>query len=454
MKFGAHTKFDGYSAAGERTQEKGGLGIIGTVLSVASFFVPALQPIAAAVNFVSSAASGNPLGMITSGFGLANSFGGSAFGDGGFGGSDFGGGSAFGGGDALFYDDWGVGSSIGGDMAGAGFSSAADTVAAGTDFFTEGDNIYGNISGLDPGSMQFDPAGYATGVESSAGDLFTNTNFDIGVGDPGTYGADLSNSGALGSGGYLNTYQDLNAASQTGTLPQLGEAPSLDTTGFGYDMGPYQSTGVGDTSGYSAGDSLDAGGGSLGNEYSYYPSQGGEMGPPEPGFMDKISNKVGNMKMGDWLKVGKGLYGMYNEQNQLKELKKMGERAASMADPFAPQRPQYQSLLSQSYTPQGLQSLFNTEYMGGQGNQLMQQLQARDAASGRRSQYGARLAQLQSDFMNNYIPRYRQGLGNPSGANFGPGNASTAYISGMRPAIMNQGAGLAGLMGGLSDIFR
>ena len=452
-KFGVINKHSGYTRDGLRTAEKGGGGILGSILSVASIFVPALAPVAAAFNFVNAAATGNPLGMITSGFGFANSlggFGGGDFGGGGgdWGGSDFGSGGGFGGDTGSWGGDFGSGG--GGDWGGSDFGSGGgfggdigSTISPGTDFFVgEGNTISGDVSGLENSS--FDQYGGLTGVEDTAGTFFENTNPMLDL--PENFGGavDTLTSANLGAG---------IPGIEGGMISPGSEMPSLENIYSGTDIPSSSSTTL-DMGGSGEGTSLDTRGYAGDGDGMLSPAGDVPSGTPsEPSMWDNITNKVGKMNMKDWLKVGGGLYGMFNEQSQLKDLRKLADSSASMADPFASQRPQYQQYLSQSYSPTGLNDIFNREYMAGAGGQLMNQISARDAAQGRRSQYGARRAQLQSDFMNRYMPQYRQGLMQPSGANANPANAAQLYASASRPAIMNQGRGAAGLLGSLSDMF-
>jgi len=444
---GVPTKHCGYNSQGERILNKGGGGLLGAVLGVASFFVPGLQPVAAAFNFINSAAQGNPFGMLTSGLGFVGSMGG--FGGGGYYGEGlsgdfsggFGGGENFGG---YFGGDGGFG--VGGDLGGGGYFGGDGGFDFGGQGFFSGDqggtfaynpdtfSIEGNLENLQP---NYDVTGYPETFTSNRGD-FTNTNTDISdFATPGSFGSELS-------AGYLPNLENLTGYETSGTVPELG----LDSGGYGGPGGSnldYMNEFATDMTASPV------------DSYQYSMATGtNSSGMPNTwtdNLTNTVKNKVSNMGMKDWLKVGKGLAGLYNESQQQGMLKKIAEQSASRADPFAGQRPQYQNLLSQSYSPQGLQGLFQNEYMAGSGNQLMQQLAARDAAQGRRSQAGARMAQLQSDFMSNYVPRYRTGLGNPSGANFGPGNAGQAYSLPMMLAAKNQGSGLADLFGVASSMF-
>ena len=121
-------------------------------------------------------------------------------------------------------------------------------------------------------------------------------------------------------------------------------------------------------------------------------------------------------------------------------------RSAGMQqDPFGAQRAYYQGLLNQSYS--NPTSLYNSpEYQSLQAL-FLKDLKARDAASGRNSQYATRATQAQNYF-NTYLNNYRAGLQQAAGTGIAPNIAGLATASAQQYKNMGDTA-----MAGLNSIF-
>jgi hypothetical protein len=132
----------------------------------------------------------------------------------------------------------------------------------------------------------------------------------------------------------------------------------------------------------------------------------------------------------DVLKSLAGLYSAYQGRKQASQLR----NAAGQMDPFAGQRPQYQELLSQSYS--NPRAFAQTPESRMQMDALQKQLARLDAKSGRRSQYGARAVQMQTE-QAKLLDNYRKGLIQPSGANFGPNATQGTLLSNAAQTDMN-----------------
>lgn len=176
---------------------------------------------------------------------------------------------------------------------------------------------------------------------------------------------------------------------------------------------------------------------------------GATMSTSQPTLWDQITKGAGQLgdkfmanPVPNSIKAGGTLYGMYN-QNQAAEMLK---RAASQQDPFGPQRAEYQRLLSQSY--QDPQAIYNSPQYQGLNSIFQKQIAARDAAAGRNSQYGARAAESQANFMK-YLDDYRARLMAPAGANINPAAQGNLYAS----AAQQQKNMGDTLIGGLNSIF-
>lgn len=125
----------------------------------------------------------------------------------------------------------------------------------------------------------------------------------------------------------------------------------------------------------------------------------------------------------------------------------------------------YNDMLKTSYTDP--LSIWNSPEMQGLNNIFKQQIDRRDSAAGRNSQYGARAVEMQNNFLTNALPKYRSGLNDAlnttstAASNFGkvatpPGSGETSQnvgtlLSGAAGANNNY-AGVVGSM--LDQIFN
>lgn len=112
-----------------------------------------------------------------------------------------------------------------------------------------------------------------------------------------------------------------------------------------------------------------------------------------------------------------GLLGAFSQMQQNSQNRQLGQQMLTRMDPFGSQRPQYQQLLSDSYTnPNGVLA---TPEIAGQLAQMRKAIEAKDAAGGRRSQYGEREVQLAQQAAK-LMQGYRSQLLGSSGANISP----------------------------------
>lgn len=179
---------------------------------------------------------------------------------------------------------------------------------------------------------------------------------------------------------------------------------------------------------------------------------GSTLGQTQPTLWDSASNlasKAGGKVVDYYSKPMNAIKGlsslnsMYNSSQAANQL----QSAQAASDPFAAQRAQYQQKLAESYS--NPQALYNSPEYQGLNSMFMKQIQARDAASGRNSQYGARAAEQQAQYMA-YLDNYRKGLQGASGANINPSGASAQLAMAQMQQRKNMGDSL---FGGLNYMF-
>lgn len=418
-------------------------GLIGSIVNVALDFIA--PPVGAAMHAVMGAynlSQGNVLGAIGNGLGAYNVGG---FGDvagGGASGWDYGPGNIGDTSGGLGAWDFGPGNVSDGLGGGWDFGpgSFMDNLPAGADFGT--------------GDFAYSLGGQAYSPENLP---FNSSGIDIGQGNAYSTQDINTLSSTAPQTGLSQTYGISSPDATASQSNALSTQPSLDAGG---------STGGTET--------FDAGGGNLGTSYgsqsvpsnsplaqlgSNYNTPDQSLGEVGRSAVDKLTNPNAQDYLGRAWQTGinkvmdnpiasatKGLgtlYSMYQNQQAANALKKM----ASQADPFASQRGQYQQLLSQSYT--NPEAIYNSGPFQGIQDLFSKQIAARDAAAGRNSQYGARAAELQNNFMN-YLQNYQKNLSGLAGAQFGPGTGLQAGMAGVgyanrNPAIL--GAGLQNIFG-------
>lgn len=150
---------------------------------------------------------------------------------------------------------------------------------------------------------------------------------------------------------------------------------------------------------------------------------GGGSSNPVQQFISSFSGGGGGQGGGNYGDLAAGLFGMYNANKQRKRLK---EQSDSLNSLFSPNSPYAQ--------------------------QMRQRLERRDAAAGRRSQYGpreAQLAALLADRQAQTMPqqeKYAQGIGGYENAmaNIGLRGASSLYDMYRRPSAPMMGGSTRG----------
>lgn len=174
--------------------------------------------------------------------------------------------------------------------------------------------------------------------------------------------------------------------------------------------------------------------------------EGAVNSPTGPSITDRIKN----MSMKDYMKLGQGLYSGVSNLQRSGDMKNLLDEYSGRVDPFGSQRPQYQRRLADLFTPEGMNRAFET-YMAGPGATAMEQMARRDAAQGRRSQAGSLRARLQQNFMSN-LNNEKSLLSNLSGAQFGPGSVAS-LASSLGPRTSDAGAWMP-MFGALGSIFN
>lgn len=150
---------------------------------------------------------------------------------------------------------------------------------------------------------------------------------------------------------------------------------------------------------------------SIGNGSTY---QGGpqEFGSGVQDYLKNIFNNPQFLTKG----IGALFEGLQNKRSS-NNLNRIAGNLQRAGDPFASQRGQYQRLLSDTYTNPNI-ALGRPE-IRAQLQGLENQMNARDAAAGRRSQYGDRANQL-AIASSGLLDRYRQQLAQLAGGGLSP----------------------------------
>ena len=150
---------------------------------------------------------------------------------------------------------------------------------------------------------------------------------------------------------------------------------------------------------------------SIGNGSTY---QGGpqEFGSGVQDYLKNIFTNPQFLTKG----IGALFEGIQNRRSS-NNLNRIAGNLQRAGDPFASQRGQYQRLLSDTYTNPNI-ALGRPE-MRAQLQGLENQMNARDAAAGRRSQYGDRANQL-AIASSGLLDRYRQQLAQLAGSGLSP----------------------------------
>lgn len=244
----------------------------------------------------------------------------------------------------------------------------------------------------------------------------------------------IGGAGGLSSAGTSTTLADMvangtyGAGAGAGTGAVVGQTAAADiipSTDLGVTGMP--STGAASLSGGVA-SGIGSGGGTAAT------TAGGK------GIMDSILGGLGSAgssllkgfsdNPSNWLGALASLYGAYQNNQNKQDLSGLANSLMEKSDPFASQRGQYQEKLAQTYS--NPMAIYNTPEYQGLSDLYRKKIEAKDAASGRRSQYSGRELEMQGNFLN-YLNNYRQGLVPLTGANITPnvgasGQASTAAL--------------------------
>jgi hypothetical protein len=102
------------------------------------------------------------------------------------------------------------------------------------------------------------------------------------------------------------------------------------------------------------------------------------------------------------------------------------DRAAGVADPFGPQRGFYADRLRQSY--ENPQQIWDSPGWQGLRERMLRESTAKDAAAGRLTDFGNRDQMVAERFLGDYLPKYQQGLVQPSGASGNPAAVAQALM--------------------------
>ena len=280
------------------------------------------------------------------------------------------------------------------------------------------------------------------GTSTTLSDMIASgTAFPGAAGAAGVGGA----AGAGGGGGTINAFDPaLTGGTQTGlgTLPNAGTWAQTTIPAAGGQAGVWTlpeslagvsgATGFGSGAGY-LGDALQ----NIGNTMPNVAEGAGiTTGAPaaNSSLWDTIrnigsrvgSNVVSNLSDSrNWGGLISGLYDIYNNNRISDKLTNTAENLQQAADPFGGQRSYYQGLLKDSYAnPTGV---YNSPEYQSLDKIFSGNIERKDAAAGRRSQYASREDLRQNNFFN-YLNNYRSGLLSPSGANIAPNTSSAADL--------------------------
>lgn len=144
-----------------------------------------------------------------------------------------------------------------------------------------------------------------------------------------------------------------------------------------------------------------------------------------------------------------GLLGAYGNNRAVGQQRDLMNQAAGAADPFASQRGFYQDQLRASY--QDPTQLWNSPAWQTLRQQMLQDSTAKDAASGRLTDFGNRDQRVAASFMGEYLPRMQQGLMAPSGANSNPAAVGNIMAQ-LGPQGIQAGNNQIGSLGSLLNI--
>ena len=161
-----------------------------------------------------------------------------------------------------------------------------------------------------------------------------------------------------------------------------------------------------------------------------------EEGPPQRGGFrfPAMSNDQMNL-----VRALGGLGSLFAQRNKQKAL----QAAAKQQDPFGPQRPQYQTMLSQAYNDP--YAHLNSPMARAQQEYAQQALARKQAAGGMRAAGSPGLSRALAAQQADQIERYRAGLMTPAGANISPSGAAQLQSAAADAGVKQWGAPFAAL---------
>lgn len=180
------------------------------------------------------------------------------------------------------------------------------------------------------------------------------------------------------------------------------------------------------------------------------PEFGPYTSPGSTNMLDTVRKFLSSNTGGNIVDLLSGLYGLYqNSQNQ-GNMQDFINSLLDKSDPFASQRGMYQQKLADAYN--NPMAIYNTPEYQGISNLYRNQLEAKDAAAGRRSQYASREQDMNDHFLS-YLDKYRTGLQAPAGVQINPSGASAA-ASLYGQGVMGQQNQQLQTIGNLASIFK
>lgn len=263
----------------------------------------------------------------------------------------------------------------------------------------------------------------ATGTYGSAGASGVGGAGGLGGGGGGSFEKLVSDYVANPTSKALSGLGE--AETGLGTLPQAGTWTQTAVPGAAAPLGAGAEIGAGITTaggGYYGGAAV-AGGYSPSLADVPIGSIGSSGGGSGAGILDTVANFFSGKTGSNTIDLLSGLYGLYQNRQNQGGTQDFINSLLDKSDPFASQRGMYQQKLADAYN--NPMAIYNTPEYQGVSNLYRNQLEAKDAAAGRRSQYASREQDMNDHFLS-YLDKYRTGLQAPAGVQINPSGASAA----------------------------
>lgn len=168
-------------------------------------------------------------------------------------------------------------------------------------------------------------------------------------------------------------------------------------------------------------------------------------------MLDTVKKFLSSNTGGNTVDLLSGLYGLYQNRQNQGNTQDFINSLLDKSDPFASQRGMYQQKLADAYN--NPMAIYNTPEYQGISNLYRNQLEAKDAAAGRRSQYASREQDMNDHFLS-YLDKYRTGLQAPAGVQINPSGASAAAASLYGQGVTGQQKQQLQTIGNLANIFK